>query len=309
MHLAFTGHRRLRRRGMWAVTACLSVALVACNPHFGESNGPFRRGTITTQNGETFGYSGGADTVVVSSSGSNTSGNTREFFWQEDRAFYSDQQSCNTWETPTGSQIGDSIQPGLAMRIAPSGPERSGVKGITVNENIWSGAIWIFWVNVWDSSNVEAPIQGVQSFDLSPVVGKFWVDEDGLHSTLEPGPWHVCARTQGSRVSFKVWTGDDPEPSWDDPEQVHSATLPDGWDYPGYSGGYVGHIRAGQSAVFSGQSSVPLCLEPDMSDSAYCREKFAGPGSTTTTTSRSPSGATTIPGSTGSTGSVPATGG
>jgi hypothetical protein len=291
--MTFSGHARLRRRGFVAITVCLSFVLAACNPHFGEASGPVERATINTKNGETFDYSGDADEIFASSAASNTFGNTREFFWKEDRAFLADQQSCNTWETPAGTPGGAGIQPGVAMRIAPSGPDQTGVKGITVNENVWAGALWIFWVDVWDSSNTSAPIKGVQSFDLSSVVGKFWVDDSGFHSTMKPGPWHVCARTQGSQLSFKVWTGDDPEPAWDDPGQVHSTTLPDGWDYPGYSGGYVGHIGAGQTAVFSGQSSVPLCLEPDMFATAYCQEQFAELGVTTTTSLPDPATTTT----------------
>lgn len=267
----WTMSRSRKSRALTALTAALAVLLAACNPQFGTTSGPAQHASLTTAVGEVFAYSGDGGTVAVSGPATNTDPEIRELFWNEDGPYLADQQACHTWHNPTGSLGGDTVQPGLAMRIAPSGPDGDGVKGITVNENIWAAAIWVFWVNVWDSSTPGRPFQGVQSFDLSPVVGKFWVADGEFHSNLVPGPWHVCARTQALDLTFKVWTGDNPEPAWDDPVHVRTTTLPEGWDHAGYSGGYVGHVNAGETAVFSGQTSVPLCLLPDMIDTDYCQ--------------------------------------
>lgn len=264
-----------------------------------------RHGTLTTTNGETYEYSGDGNTILVTAPDTNTGGSIREFYWQDDRPYYPDQESCMTWDTPTGTVGNDIIQPGLAMRIAPSGPDGTGVKGITVNENIWYSAVWIFWVNLWDSTDLESPFTGLQSFDLSPVVGKYWLEDDGsIHSTLKLAPWHVCAQTQGLQFRFKVWTNDEAEPTWDDPVHVFSTILPDGWDYAGYSGGYAGHVMAGQTAVFSGQTAVPLCLAADMIATDYC-QSLTTPTTTAPPSTSEPS--TTPPPTTGPSTSEPST--
>lgn len=280
----------LGRRG--AVSALLGLVIasgVACIPEFGEVSGPVRHGTLTTSNGESYVYSSDGDLLRATAPDTNTYNGVREFFWRTNGAYVADQQACITWNTPTGSSGTDQIQPGLALRIAPSGPDGKGVKGITVNENIWSAAVWYVWVNVWDSTDTVQPYHGVQLFDLSPIVGMFWLEDGVVHSTLVHDPWHVCARTQGLTLTFKVWTGTNPEPAWDDPDHVFTTTLPEGWNHPGYSGGYVGHVRGGETAVFSGQTSAPLCLVPDMIDTAHCQELL----SPTTTSTIEP--VTTVP--------------
>ncbi len=270
-----TIRRRLFGRGtIWAVASLLSLALAGCNPHFGTTNGPVQHTTINTRDGEVYEYALDGDTLVAAAPETNEFGNVREFFWSEENPYVADQQSCTTLVYPAGNQGGDIIQTGLALRIAPSGPDGQGVKGVTVHQNIWSAALWIFWVNIWDTTWPAVPYQAHQSFDVSGVVGKFWIENDEFHSTLKSGPWHLCARTRGLDVTFKIWTGTDPEPSWDDPVHVFSTTLPEGWDHPGYSGGYVGHVKGGEAARFTGFSTVPLCLLPDQIDTAYCQAQF-----------------------------------
>lgn len=271
-----TTRRRLFNRGTTGMVAgVLVLVLAGCNPHFGTTNGPVQHATINTKNGEIYHYSLDGDTLIAAAPGTNEWANVRELFWSEEDPYLADQQSCVTLVYPAGNQGGDTIQSGLAMRIAPSGPDGQGVKAITVHQNIWSAALWIFWVDIWDSTWSPYPYQGLQSFDVSGVVGKFWIENGEFNSTLKPGPWHLCARTQGLDLTFKIWTGTDPEPAWDDPVHVFATVLPSGWDHDGYSGGYIGHVRGGQSARFAGFSTVPLCLLPDKIDTVYCQQQFA----------------------------------
>ncbi len=265
-------HRRIVPGLLCAVVLTLS----ACNPVFGQSSGPVRHAPITGEPEATYSFEQDGAAIRAMASPTDSVGGTREFFWDTASPYIEDQQACITWENPTGSLGGDQAQPGLAMRIAPTGPDNTGVRGITVNENIWTAAVWYLWVNTWDSTNVAQPYQGVELFDLSDIVGKFWFDDDGmLHSTLVPGPWHICARALGLDFTFKVWTGDDPEPPWDDPDHVFTTVLPEGWDHAGYSGGYIGHLVEGQSVHFSGFSAMPLCVIPEMVDTPRCQEQLA----------------------------------
>lgn len=262
------------RNAVFACT-CVVALMTSCNPHFGQTDAPFQRAVLTGASGESYTYTGDGGTVAVAAAPTNTDKNIREVFWNEDGPYLADEQACITWHTTTGTLGGDIIQPGLALRIAPSGADGASVKAITVNQNIWYAATWLFHVNLWDSSVPGARIAQHAQFDVSPAVGKLFIDDEGnLQSSIEPPPWHVCARLRGPELTVKVWTGDNAEPTWDDPVHVYATVLPESWDYAGYSGGYVGHVEAGQTAVFSGRSSTPLCLQPDMIETAFCQQEF-----------------------------------
>ena len=79
---------------------------------------------------------------------------------------------------------------------------------------------------------------------------------------MVPPPWHVCARAVDDKISFKVWTGDNPEPSWDDPIAARTSIVPPEWVYSGYTGGYQGHIGPGQSQVVDGFTQQVLPVTP-----------------------------------------------
>lgn len=248
------------------VIALAVIGLIVVGPtrtkadsSFGVSDGPIRYEVLTSDNGVMNRHTGNAERVTVTGPKSSADKNLREVFWwpgQTDQAV--DQESCLSWDQVGVPGRGKPIQPGLAMRIAPSTGAK-GVRAITITENVWADAVWLFWVDVWDTSNAQQPYTGVHRFDVSPVVGKARFDaHHRIQSTLSPPPWHLCARTEGRRFSFMVWTGDNPKPSWTDATHVFSTTLPRGWVYPGISGGYVGHLRDGQTAAFSGPSSKPI---------------------------------------------------
>lgn len=75
--------------------------------------------------------------------------------------------------------------------------------------------------------------------------------ELGPRRVMVPLPWRACARVEGALVTLKVWPAAVPEPRWDDPKHTGTVRLPDGWEYPGRAGWYVGHLEPGATAGFA----------------------------------------------------------
>ncbi len=265
-------HRR-QKLGLVGIVVAVGLIASACtSPVFGTAAGPIRHGTLTSNSGNQYTFTAD-DSTVTAAAPSPSDPSIREAFWRTNTPYYDDQQACITWQTTAASQGGDPVQPGLAMRIAPTGVDGKGIKAITVTENVWASAAWIFNVHTWDTTRSGSPFSLVGQFDLWDLVVTSTVDENGnVQRAWVPPPWYVCARTLGNQFVFKLWTGSNPEPGWDDPTHVFTTTLPDGWDYPGYSGGYIGHLHQGQSASFSRVRTMPLCLAADMVDTPRCRE-------------------------------------
>ncbi|HTE22701.1 MAG TPA: hypothetical protein VK674_06710 [Candidatus Limnocylindria bacterium] len=191
--------------------------------------------------------------VKVTAPLTNTGGNTREFFWPASGPDVTDSESCAVWSKQYAAPgvTTDSItQQGAALRIVQT---PTSTRGITVTKNIFFGATWFFNVHVWDSASNE-PFTQLAGFDMSEVMGKMWWDEQGsLQSNLKPLPWHLCARTVGNTLKFKVWPDDvTPQPSWNDSRYVREVQIPAAWDVPGKAGWYIGHLNPGHSAEFQG---------------------------------------------------------
>lgn len=292
--------RARRRATTFGAIATMVLVLAACIPVFGDDTGGVRRYVMSRYSDASYLYDGDMADLTVLDVAPFTDGNVREFFWDTKHPYLADQQTCMNWETIAKSGS-ETTQPGLAMRIAPNGPDGKGLKAISINENIWSAAVWVIKVLLWESDGTDTrdgsdhSFVGAASFDASAIVGKMWMDNGVLHSTLIRAPWHICARTQGLQVTVKLWTGTNPEPAWDDPVHVFTSVLPEGWDYPGYSGGYLGHLAANQTATFSGFSTTPLCLVPDMTGTPYCQalldaatSSTSAPPTTVTSTSAPP---------------------
>ncbi|HET8929902.1 MAG TPA: hypothetical protein VFN21_04510 [Acidimicrobiales bacterium] len=217
-----------------------------------------KHATLTTKNWATYDYVTGTDTVTASMPPGVTDANIREVFWRADAEPARSEQVCVTWQETSESVEGDPIQPGLAMRIASVGSGNEGIRAVTLTENVVYAGTWLFNVHVWDSRQA-VPMALLQTFDVSRVVGRIAnVDGRAANFMVQP-PWHLCGRTFGNTFTFKVWTQDNPEPSWDDPHQVFSVELPAGWDYAGYSGGYIGHLHPGQSATATAE--LPTAID------------------------------------------------
>lgn len=216
-----------------------------------------KHASLTTENWATYDYSVTADSVTATAPADLTDVNVREVFWRTDAVPARDQQTCTTWSETTASVDGGPIQPGLAMRIASVGRHNEGLRAITVTENVIYAGAWMFNVHVWDTTR-PVPMTMLRTFDVSKIVGRLAVVDGHVDNLMAKPPWHVCGRTEGSTFSFKVWTGDNPEPSWNDPTRVFRVTLPAGWDYSGFSGGYIGHLRPGQFATATAEPATTL---------------------------------------------------
>lgn len=204
--------------------------------------------SLTTRNWATYDYTTGPETVTASMPAGVTDPNIREVFWRADADPVVDGQTCVTWQETSESVEGEPIQPGLAMRVASVGADNGGLRAVTLTENVLYAGTWLFNVHVWDTRSL-VPMTLVKTFDVSRVVGRIAkVDGRADNSMVQP-PWHLCARTSGDTFTFKVWTQNNREPSWSNPRQVFSVQLPAGWTYPGYSGGYIGHLHPGQHAT------------------------------------------------------------
>lgn len=212
-------------------------------------NGTYLTSAVLTPDGTDVPYviqEGGANDdfdVRVTAPATNTGGNLREFFWPASTPDVMDAQTCAVWS----KQSEGFIQQGAALRIVNS-PE--GTRGISVTKNIFYAASWVFNVHVWDTSNTSKPYTLIGQFDMSEVMGKMYYDESGnFQSNLKPFPWRVCARAVGDQFSFKVWTAS-ATPAWEDPKYTRTVTIPEGWNQPGKTGWYIGHVRPGQTAEF-----------------------------------------------------------
>lgn len=242
---------------MWAALIATVLVVTGCDPVIGSSSGPVRRATLTSDSGMTYRYAGSRQVAFAQPGVPASDGNVREVFWHSDSRYEADQQVCATWNTVAAVPSTGLLQPGLALRIAPVTTEGAGIRAVTVTQNVYYGAIWLFNVHVWNTLDPTRPFTQVAQFDLSPVVGSL-LHGGSFRPSMVPAPWKVCARARGRTFSFKVWTGTGAEPSWNDPVRVRSVVLPPDWNRPGYAGGYIGHLHPGQAAAFSGVTTVPL---------------------------------------------------
>lgn len=210
-------------------------------PVLGRAAAPGRALSLTSTRGQTYSYRGDPHRVTVAAPGGDVDENVREVFWPTGTPYRIDHDVCMTWHDPATSVEENYPQPGLALRVSPTGPDGNHVRAVTITQNVYGRSIWFAWLNVWDTTLGTKPT-AVAAFDLFPIVSI-------TRQTMRT-PWRVCARIRGDRVDFKVWT-DDAEPAWSDRTHVFHATLPPDWVEPGYAGGYIGHLHAGGTGTFS----------------------------------------------------------
>ena len=181
----------------------------------------------------------GAGSLVVSAPATNEGGNLRALAWQPDRPATVDQQACVTWpsvidlsKTGLDGLAGNTRfwQPGIALRIATNGTV---TKAISIAQNVWAGAMWIFWVQMWDTGNDDKMQATTVKFDALRSAGHLC---SRRARRFAAPPWHVCARVVGARLDFKLWTGRSPEPTYADPKHAFHARLPADWVYAGFPG-------------------------------------------------------------------------
>jgi hypothetical protein len=157
--------------------------------------------------------------------------NTRVIVWPAAATPTLDQTVCSTW-TDQSSVVN---QQGVALRIHTAA---GATRAVTVTKNVWFAVSRIFNVHVWDTSQ---PAVGA-------VLGQFDLGETFQmpYQAPKPLPWRLCARVQGSTLDFIAWPLTTTEPAWGDPGRGGSVTLPPGWDTPGVTGWYAGHLSPGE---------------------------------------------------------------
>ena len=176
--------------------------------------------------------------LAVKAPRSNPDRNRREVFSEPGAPAMRDQTTCATWV----DQSDVLVQPGLATRIVD---RRGRVRAITLTKNTVFGVDWVFNVVTWDTARLGDPWRRVAQFDMGAALG---TTELGV----EPFPWRVCLRVTGRTADFKVWLPEKmAEPTWDDPVNARSTTVPAAFDGAGRPGWYVGHVPPGGRVVYA----------------------------------------------------------
>ncbi len=204
-----------------------------------------RAAVLTPEGTDGYNFDAEANTVTVSAPPQNQGGNLRAVFWKSDAAVERDATTCATW----ASESSDRLQQGAALRISP---RRDGsVRAITLTKNVYPYGSWIFNVHVWDSASGR--MQGLASISLESALSI-----PGSPPIMQPLPWRVCARVQGSTLRFKAWRLAEREPAWGDRRSGGSVKLPSDAPSSGYSGWYAGHLRAGMTATYADLEIAPV---------------------------------------------------
>jgi hypothetical protein len=193
-------------------------------------------------------YNGATKAATVTAASSNTGGNSRGLFWPSGQAAARDAETCARWSTENGgTNVVPSIQEGGALRIRTNGD--GSVDAITVTRNVMFGAVWIYNEHIWDTNRSPSFTQ-LGSVNLENVFRP--------RGTLQPLPWNVCAKTEGTTLSFVAWLNGTTKPAYGDNTHGGSVTLPAEYVYAGNFGWYAGHLEAGQSVTFDRLSATPI---------------------------------------------------
>lgn len=228
----------VRSRGttVRALALVAATALAGCQPVLtfdGSTPTDQRVVVLTPDGGDRYRYGSSSDAIEVAALDGNQGSNLRSIFWPGTSPVVADGQSCATWTSQTGLLV----QQGAALRIRRTSGR---VRALTVTKNVLFGVTSNVNLHTWDSARAEP----FAKFAGATVPG---LREDGR--TL-PLPWRFCARVVGRTLSFKVWPTSRSEPAWGDPRWGGSATVPAGWEAPGTTGWYVGHLGAGERARY-----------------------------------------------------------
>jgi hypothetical protein len=245
-----------RGRGRRALAAAVAVTAIAAacgvpsgfdhiDPSYtgvlitSDATAPSNQYDLSAQNGSPLSQ------VSLSADATNTAGNLRTVFYPAGQTPTESGQVCATWQGP---ETPDELpQQGLAARIEtnPTGVRR----GITITKNIW-GPAYLMNVNLWtlNTAGTENTLSNITT-DYSAVV-----TQDG--GAYVPFPWQVCAQVAGNTVTMDVETGTNPPAPFTDTANVKTVTLPDGWDYTGHFGWYIGHMHGGETFNYTNLNAI-----------------------------------------------------
>jgi hypothetical protein len=169
---------------------------------------------------------------------SSTGGDTREFLYSPDQTNQVDSTVCATIKATAP------FQPGLLVRINSDGPVGQ-LRALGIDQNVWGPAYNVFNLMTWNAS-LDPPFALDAQFTIP-----------GLPVNTEDFPLNMCARITGRLFQFVVWTAGMVQPNWGDPNWGGSVACPSDIPATGWSGFYLGHLTAGNSATFSDLSIRP----------------------------------------------------
>ena len=239
---------RSTRRLLGALAVVGTAVLGACTPA-PATDAPegWSRATITRDRSDVLALSSAAaDAVRIEAPATNVGSNSRVLFWRVDAPVSRDHSVC-----ATVSHSGWLNQEGVALRVATS--PHGGVRGITVNKNVWAAEHSVYKVMLWDTSNGDDHGLGIRSSAQHASVDM----RDAVRRSATPDtPRRLCARVSGATLEWKLWPTDLAEPSWDDPVHTARVVLPSAWVYDGSPGLYIGHTPPDGWADFSGVSTA-----------------------------------------------------
>ncbi len=233
-----TEHRRRRVRGGLVALVAL-VVLAGCQPSrlplfTANSSSTYGAGYVTQDRVDRFAISTTGTGIHAQALATNVDGNTRMLIWPKGVDAVVDGESCAVW---TGRSAG--AQQGAALRVTRAG---SRIRAVTVTQNVYYGAGWIFNVHTWDTAYPDR--------DGNPFRFRGRIEFDWGFAS-RPFPWHVCARVIGDEVELKSWTTREREPAWGDRDHSGRVTLPPGWRQRGQVGWYVGHLEPREHADYA----------------------------------------------------------
>jgi hypothetical protein len=245
-----TSHRRTNtmkgRRVVAVIVAVTGIALTTCQlPTDGTAYGiglipnqvsPTATtptfGVPMTRDGTPYSFTPIADRQMRVLATSSTGGDTREFIYSPNQTNLVDSTVCATVRATAP------FQPGLLVRINSDGPFGQ-LRAFGVDENVWGPAYNVFNLMTWNAS-LDPPFALYAHFTIP-----------GLPVSTEHFPLNMCARTTGRLFQFIVWTAGMSQPNWGDPNWGGSVTCPTDIPATGWSGYYLGHLTAGNSATFN----------------------------------------------------------
>lgn len=145
---------------------------------------------------------------------------------------------------------------GLTLRVRPAKKDSRPTRAVVILPFVDVGKIWLFRILAISRTTkpegtvTRTRVLGTLEFD--DVLGDLEGDPTGpdFRTDVAPPPWHMCARGFGTDVSVMVWTGDEDQPSWDDPVRVKTTEISSRWVFRGFAGAYVDSLSPGQSIEF-----------------------------------------------------------
>lgn len=241
------------RRGALAALAAVSVVATsviapAARATAAPAPGSIRHKLLTPM-GPKSAFLGALPTIRVAAGARSKSSDRREVFYAATAPNITDSESCATWASESEG-VEPTIQQGAAFRVRKAGGR---YRAITVTKNVVPKGMvrWVFNFHLWDTSNRAAPYTQIGAVDLGRLLAPGG-------TPIAPLPWRFCARLIGSNLSFIVWLPDQPKPAWGDPLHGGSVTVPPGWEQPGKTGWFIGHLHQHETALLTNLTATKL---------------------------------------------------